>query len=64
MVSKKSPEEDIVKVNLWEGFQVPVKRGMAMCFMEKREHIQKQGVERNATQLGYCRSWNITRGGD
>lgn len=64
MVSKKSPEEDIVKVNLWEGFQVPVKRGMAVCFKERREHMQKQEVERNAAQLGYGRSWSIARGGD
>lgn len=64
MVSKKSPEENIVKVNLWEGFQVPVKRRMAMCFKKRREHMQKQGLKRNAAQLGYSRSWSIARGGD
>lgn len=56
MVHKKFMRKDVLKMNLWEVFRVLMGRGMAMCFQERREHVQKQGVERNAAQWGYSRS--------
>lgn len=47
MVNRKFIEEDTVKVNFWEGFQILVEREMAICFKEREEHEQKQGVGRS-----------------